>query len=536
MRDQKSASNFTFGRTFSFALLLLTVSGAFAPAFAEDPFIAFRIDVDENRIDGCTNCGCQLKGELTPGQAQKWWIAFGLVRLNRDQVWQADRSPSYCGAGEFKETESEFRRTVGVPYVTMQLSTRTQIGDAEEVRLNVETVRREFSALRESGETRFAETTGKRTFILGDGTRASFPLLLGRDATAEDFQVHEVIVNLWATVLGNEPPARYGSLAISADVPGALVLLDGGEVGRIQEGSPLQIHNVLAGKRNITVRDFSERESAKSVTVKEGRLSEVSLEVLHLQDSAANSPLSFLGENPQGHREFWRSKDSAMVVEIPAGTFLMGSPEGQGEPDERPQHEVSVETILIDKTEVTWRQFKKYAQETGARLPPPPVWGIKDNYPISFVLWEEAKQYCAWVGGRLPSEAEWEKAARGTDGRKYPWGDAWDPTRCNSIAGGMHRPESAGSFPACVTQFGVLDMAGSVWEWTSDEFRDYSLSPMGDPEEGDSGVSKLRVMRGGAWMNQPSWLRTAYRHERSPRSRNMDHGFRCVMDPEDIEE
>jgi formylglycine-generating enzyme required for sulfatase activity len=225
-----------------------------------------------------------------------------------------------------------------------------------------------------------------------------------------------------------------------------------------------------------------------------------------------------------------------MLVRIPAGEFLMGSGESQGEPDERPQHQVDVSEFLIDKTEVTWRQFRKFAEANGSPLPPTPVGGAPGDQPAVFVLWEEAQAYCEWAGGRLPSEAEWEKAARGTEGWIYAWGDEWDPTRCNSISGGLHRPESVGSYPGCVSPYGVLDMPGSMWEWCADWYGEsyYRESPTRDPKGPTSGP--LRVMRGGAWMSQPMWLRVAHRVPRSPSSRNLDHGFRCAQDaPERLE-
>jgi formylglycine-generating enzyme required for sulfatase activity len=298
-------------------------------------------------------------------------------------------------------------------------------------------------------------------------------------------------------------------------------------VDRISEGRPTLVQNVLAGSREIRVRDFSGREARHQVDVKAGETAEVALDVLSLPVEPRD-PLVPIGENPQGFQEYWRGRDGAMLVRVPAGEFLMGSLDGEGEPDERPQHPVYVSEFLIDKTEVTWRQLRKFAEATGATLPSEPVSGNPDDYPASFVLWEEARAYCEWVGGRLPTEAEWEKAARGPDGRKYAWGDAWDPNRCNSITGGMHQPESAGAYPRCLSPYGVLDMAGSMWEWCADRYgeRFYEESESRDPTGPTAG--RLRVMRGGAWMSQPMWLRTAFRAKRSPTSRNFDHGFRCA--------
>jgi formylglycine-generating enzyme required for sulfatase activity len=290
------------------------------------------------------------------------------------------------------------------------------------------------------------------------------------------------------------------------------------------------IRNVLAGAREVRVRDFSGREAARQLSVEENRTVDVALEVLGLTRGGPGGNLIPLGENPQGANEYWRVQDGALLVRIPAGEFRMGSLDSDGEPDERPQHSVYVSEFLIDKTEVSWRQFRNFAEARRRQLPPSPLWGMPDDYPAAFILWAEAKEYCEWVGGRLPTEAEWEKAARGTDGRKYPWGDAWDATRCNSISGGLHRPESVGSYPGCVSPYGVLDMPGSIWEWCADPYAAayYADSPARDPQGPSSGG--LRVMRGGAWMSQPAWLRVAYRFEVSPTSRNADHGFRCAMD------
>jgi formylglycine-generating enzyme required for sulfatase activity len=358
----------------------------------------------------------------------------------------------------------------------------------------------------------------------------TLPLLIPDQREKKSFGVHEVLLRLRAEVLGRGPAASYGLLSVSADVPGAEVLLDGGFVGRIAEGTPILLENVVVGTREIRVRDFSGREGRRQVIVDKRKTVDVAVKVLDLTPASRRDDLVPIGKNPQGHQEYWRVKDGAMVVRIPAGEFLMGSPEGEGEPHERPLHHVYTSEFLIDKTEVTWRQLRKFSEATGGPLPPAPVWGTPGNYPAAFILWDEAKGYCEWVKGRLPTEAEWEKAARGTDGSRYPWGDEWDPRRCNSISGGLHQPESVGSYPGCVSPYGLLDMPGSMWEWCADRYGEsyYAESLPRDPKGPTSG--RFRVMRGGAWMSQPLWLRAAYRFKASPSSRNSDHGFRCAQD------
>jgi formylglycine-generating enzyme required for sulfatase activity len=331
-------------------------------------------------------------------------------------------------------------------------------------------------------------------------------------------------------LLGRKAAATYGSIAVKADVPGAEILLDGGFVGRTTVRSPTLLENVIAGEREVLVRDFSGREAHKHVLVKKDRTTDVALAVLNLSAPTSGNDLVPIGKNPQGHEEYWRATDRSMVVRVPAGEFLMGSVEGTGEPHERPQHRVHVSEFLIDKTEVTWRQFRQYVEATAVPLPPAPVWGTPEDYAVSNVVWSEAKGYCEWVGGRLPTEAEWEKAARGADGRKYSWGNEWDPERCNSFEGGPHRPESVGSFPNCVSPFGVLDLPGSVWEWCADWYGEtyYAESPSSDPKGPASGT--LHVLRGASWLNQGGWLRPAYRYRGDLHSRNVHNGFRCVQD------
>src|SRR5207249_9868290 len=156
---------------------------------------------------------------------------------------------------------------------------------------------------------------------------------------------------------------------------------------------------------------------------------------------------TLVGKNVQGYDEYRRDTDGALVVKVPAGEFLMGNRDTEGTPLE---HTVNVSAFLIDKTAVTWGQFKQFARATGASLPPnPPYWGIHDNQPAVFVTWEEGKAYCEWAGGRLPTEAEREKAARGTDRRKYPWGNEEpDPQRAVYRRGwGLVSTDPGGSHP-----------------------------------------------------------------------------------------
>jgi formylglycine-generating enzyme required for sulfatase activity len=228
------------------------------------------------------------------------------------------------------------------------------------------------------------------------------------------------------------------------------------------------------------------------------------------------------------------------LVLVPAGRFLMGSPGGQGCDDEHPGHEVHLEAYYIGKYQVTNARFAEFVKKTGYRAQGD--WQVfyfqgTENHPVVRVSWFDAEAYCRWAGLRLPTEAEWEKAARGTDGRKYPWGDAWDETRLNWYQGpglpGMvkiYRERGmlpVGSFPGGASPWGCLDMAGNASEWCGDwyEKKYYRRSPASNPQGPERG--RYRVLRGGAWYNNsPDFFRCSFRRKLYPLDWLGFSGFR----------
>ena len=222
-------------------------------------------------------------------------------------------------------------------------------------------------------------------------------------------------------------------------------------------------------------------------------------------------------------------KDGAEMVYVPAGEFVMGSKDGVGADDEHPQHTVDLDAYWIYKNDVTVAQYRKFCDATGRQMPQAPAWVWKDDYPIVNVSWEDARAYCEWAGAALPTEAQWEKAARGTDGRAYPWGNDWDKTKANSDESRLNAPTGVGTYPGGASPYGCLDMAGNVWQWCADWYdpKCYSNSVTRNPA-GPTGGSR-RVLRGGAWNFVPDFCRSALRNSDNPTYWLDTYGFRCVV-------
>jgi iron(II)-dependent oxidoreductase len=240
-------------------------------------------------------------------------------------------------------------------------------------------------------------------------------------------------------------------------------------------------------------------------------------------------------------------KDGAVMVYIPEGEFIMGTSDAQIDalllqfPDwatvtyrswldyEKPQRRVYLDGYWIYKHEVTVTQYRKFCDETGHQMPEAPLWGWQDNHPIVYVSWDDAVAYCQWAGVELPTEAQWEKAARGTDGRIYPWGNEWDASKCNNYNTGPKRTTPVGSYPQGASPYGLMDMAGNVWEWCADWYdeKDYASAPGRNPQGPASGT--WRMLRGGSeGSDNPLLLHTASRNRNNPLRWFVDVGFRGI--------
>ena len=223
--------------------------------------------------------------------------------------------------------------------------------------------------------------------------------------------------------------------------------------------------------------------------------------------------------------------DGAVMVYIPEGEFIMGSDKSKDnlayDDGEFPQRKVYLDGYWIYKHEVTVAQYRKFCQGTGMQMPKAPRWGWQDDYPIVNVTWNDAKAYCDWAGVQLPTEAQWEKAARGTDGRIYPWGNEWDASKCNNSVTGPKKTTPVGSYPAGASPYGLMDMLGNVWEWCADWYDEkyYASAPDRNPTGPASGT--YRVPRGGSWLDA-YFFRAALRNRIFPFARYDSRGFRCA--------
>ncbi|HEY3416320.1 MAG TPA: SUMF1/EgtB/PvdO family nonheme iron enzyme, partial [Armatimonadota bacterium] len=296
----------------------------------------------------------------------------------------------------------------------------------------------------------------------------------------------------------------------------------------LAKGAALKATN----KAGYTPREYALRQGKKAVAA-------------FLADREANpipnpppsSPTTLPPGSASGDRAA-NTKDGAALVWVPAGDFIRGSaPQEVADllqrtprwnfSAEMPRRTVYLDGYWVYQCEVTVAQYRRFCRETKRRMPQPPTQGWEEMQPIVNVSWGDAAAYAAWAGARLPTEAEWEKAARGTDARRYPWGNTWDPRLSNTDS---QRLWPVGSFPQGASPYGALDMAGNAWEWCADRFNAqyYEYGATRNPIGAIAGPTCC--VRGGGYGPGGSLLaRCANRGQADPATGWTDLiGFRCV--------
>jgi len=226
------------------------------------------------------------------------------------------------------------------------------------------------------------------------------------------------------------------------------------------------------------------------------------------------------------------------LLYVPAGKFTMGSISGFD--NERPAHTVYLDEFWIDRTEVTVHMYSlcvaaKVCKKPGTKSSSlySNYYGSPDfeNYPVIHVDWNMAKTYCEWADRRLPTEAEWEKAARGEQSLRYPWGNEAPNNHLLNFDKNRGDVTAVGSYPNGASPYSALDMAGNAWEWVGDWYSEtyYASSPGSNPLGPISGQE--RVLRGGSWLDDSILVRSSNRNYGSPEDACINCGFRCATSP-----
>ncbi|MFC1708106.1 formylglycine-generating enzyme family protein, partial [Planctomycetota bacterium] len=221
-----------------------------------------------------------------------------------------------------------------------------------------------------------------------------------------------------------------------------------------------------------------------------------------------------------------------MVYVLP-GDFTMGTNDGGS--DEKPRHRHPMPCgYYVGRYETTWRQYKTFCSTTSRPTPEPPSWGAEDDHPVVNVSWNDASAFCDWAGLTLPTEAQWEKAARGTDGRKYPWGGSDpSPELCRFLGSSGLHTEPVGSHPREASPCGAHDMAGNVWEWCADWYDENAYQRYVKDQTKSPTSGRSRVVRGGGWCDCTVYCCCAGRVCFHPDSRGRGLGFRSVKNVEE---
>jgi iron(II)-dependent oxidoreductase len=297
------------------------------------------------------------------------------------------------------------------------------------------------------------------------------------------------------------------------------------------------IHVVMLGKlllgdmRRMATYDLKE-ESARVRAAGE----DLVLQRKHETERAHAQVYSVVEAQRLVGREQWEDLDR--MVGIPAGPFIMGTDLERADEQDKPRHEVTVPAFYLDKFLVTNAQYARFVASTQRRAP----LNWKDGRipqgellkPVTMVTWNDAADYCAWDHRRLPNEAEYEKAGRGTDGRRWPWGDQMDPTRLNTYYN-VGSSTNVTAYPRGASIYGAYDLSGNVAEWTADDLRPYEGSKAAQNLPSGAATAQTgsyKVLRGGSWKGDPFSTSLYHRNFDLPNHATNFYGFRCASTAE----
>jgi gamma-glutamyl hercynylcysteine S-oxide synthase len=336
-----------------------------------------------------------------------------------------------------------------------------------------------------------------------------------------------------------EERARRRRYLTATIITCVVLMVVGGSLHVVQLGA-----NRMADMRNAATYDLKEEQSRIRAAGEDI--------VLHMKHEAAQNHTGYTPDEAERllTKDRWAELDS--MVQIPAGAFLMGTNSERADPQDKPQHKVQLPAYWMDKYLVTNAQYARFVAQTGHR--PPSSWKDgkipkgEEMHPVTMVNWYDAQAYAKWAGKRLPTEEEWEKAARGTDGRRWPWGDKMESGRLNTYYN-VGSATDVNAYPTGASPYGVLDMAGNVEEWTDDDFAPYpggnapmelfqGKVPMLTSEKDKqmkvvdmvpvNAKGKYKTLRGGSWKGDPFSTSTYHRTPDWANYASDFYGFRCA--------